>query len=400
LAERHSAGLGLAFNFAGPPGTGKTICAEAIAHALDKKLLVVRYSEMESLWAGETGKNVTSVFRAASEQDAVLFFDEADAIAGAAFASVTQGYQREANTVVNVLLERTGRVQWRRIFATNLAANFDPAFERRIALTSCLKCRMPRRVNSSGKCSCTRAKRPWPMMSISEYSPSASTTSAAATSKTLFSKRRRWRRRSPAPTTRKSIHQHHFVTGMEDVLASKRVMDQSIFNDPSAMGDGSHAMSSMTGVNGAWSQLSRNQETIEDDVNTLAIRMGETEQRIAAFSSIVERFDDAARTSQLQLRSELVAKLDELAGTVNEHSANIVQVHEGYAQLHEEHKQMREDNAKVAPRFEAVEHEQRDLATRMGAFMTEVKEQYTAIENRLNDRLTAIEQGLAQNRKR
>jgi hypothetical protein len=68
-------------------------------------------------------------------------------------------------------------------------------------------------------------------------------------------------------------------------------------------------------------------------------------------------------------------------------------VHEGYAQLHEEHKQMREDNAKVAPRFEAVEHEQRDLATRMGAFMTEVKEQYTAIENRLNDRLTAIEQG-------
>jgi SpoVK/Ycf46/Vps4 family AAA+-type ATPase len=65
-----------------PARNGKTICAEAIAHALDKKLLVVRYSEMESLWAGETGKNVTAVFRAASEQDAVLFFDEADAIAG------------------------------------------------------------------------------------------------------------------------------------------------------------------------------------------------------------------------------------------------------------------------------------------------------------------------------
>src|SRR5687768_13670053 len=60
LGERHSTGRGLAFNFAGPPGTGKTICAEAIAHALAKKLLVVRYSEVESLWAGETGKNVSA----------------------------------------------------------------------------------------------------------------------------------------------------------------------------------------------------------------------------------------------------------------------------------------------------------------------------------------------------
>jgi len=44
LGERHASGRGLAFNFAGPPGTGKTICAEAIAHALGKKLLVVDYA--------------------------------------------------------------------------------------------------------------------------------------------------------------------------------------------------------------------------------------------------------------------------------------------------------------------------------------------------------------------
>lgn len=81
LGERHSSGLGLAFNFAGPPGTGKTICAEAIATVLGKKLLSVRYAEMESMWAGETPKNVAAVFRMATEEDAVLFFDEADAIA-------------------------------------------------------------------------------------------------------------------------------------------------------------------------------------------------------------------------------------------------------------------------------------------------------------------------------
>jgi AAA+ superfamily predicted ATPase len=74
---------------------------------------------MESLWAGETGKNVTAVFRAASEQDAVLFFDEADAIAGRRFASVTQGYQREANTVVNVLLKELEEFSGVVIFATN-----------------------------------------------------------------------------------------------------------------------------------------------------------------------------------------------------------------------------------------------------------------------------------------
>src|SRR5215208_8004664 len=73
FGERHSSGLGLAFNFAGPPGTGKTICAEAIAHALGMKLLLVNYAEVESMWVGETPKNVAALFRAAAEQRAVLF---------------------------------------------------------------------------------------------------------------------------------------------------------------------------------------------------------------------------------------------------------------------------------------------------------------------------------------
>ena len=92
LGEKHSTGLGLAFNFAGPPGTGKTICAEAIATSLGKKLLSVRYAELESMWIGETPKNVAAVFRMATEENAVLFFDEADSIASRRSTGATQGY--------------------------------------------------------------------------------------------------------------------------------------------------------------------------------------------------------------------------------------------------------------------------------------------------------------------
>jgi SpoVK/Ycf46/Vps4 family AAA+-type ATPase len=87
---------------------------------------------MESMWAGETPKNVAAVFRMAGEQDAVLFFDEADAIASRRSTGSTQGYQRESNTVVNVLLKELEAFNGVVIFATNLAVNFDPAFERRI----------------------------------------------------------------------------------------------------------------------------------------------------------------------------------------------------------------------------------------------------------------------------
>jgi len=81
FGERNPTGLALAFNFAGPSGTGKTICAEAIAHSLGRRLLLVRYAELESLWMGETPKNVAAIFRTAREEGAVLLFDEADAIA-------------------------------------------------------------------------------------------------------------------------------------------------------------------------------------------------------------------------------------------------------------------------------------------------------------------------------
>src|SRR5439155_21152454 len=104
LGERHPTGLALAFNFAGPPGTGKTICAEAIAHSLGRRLLLVRYAELESLWMGETPKNVAAIFRTAREEGAVLLFVEAYAIAACRSSSCEHGILRESNTVVIVLL--------------------------------------------------------------------------------------------------------------------------------------------------------------------------------------------------------------------------------------------------------------------------------------------------------
>jgi len=132
FGERHTTGTGLVFNFAGPPGTGKTICAEAVANLLVKRLLTVRYSELESCWAGETSKNLVAVFREARQRDVVLFFDEADSIANRRFTTTNLGYEREANQGVNVLLKELEYHQGVVIFATNLWTNYDPAFQRRI----------------------------------------------------------------------------------------------------------------------------------------------------------------------------------------------------------------------------------------------------------------------------
>jgi len=163
LGERHNTGTGLVFNFAGPPGTGKTICAEAVARALGKKLLKVRYSEMESCWAGESGKNVVAVFRDARQQDTVLFFDEADSIASRRFAGTAFGYERESNQTVNILLnERSSGGS---------------------ARTSCSRCRGWRSGRRSGRCRSIRRRRRWPWMWIS-MPCQRSTTSPVATSRT------------------------------------------------------------------------------------------------------------------------------------------------------------------------------------------------------------------------
>jgi len=99
---------------------------------LGRPLLLVRYSEVASMWMGETPKNVVGVFRLARERNAVLLFDEADAIASRRSSAFDDASERESNAVVSVLLQELESFNGVVIFATNMAANFDSAFERRI----------------------------------------------------------------------------------------------------------------------------------------------------------------------------------------------------------------------------------------------------------------------------
>jgi SpoVK/Ycf46/Vps4 family AAA+-type ATPase len=235
LAERHSTGVGLAFHFAGPPGTGKTICAEALAFALDKRLLVVRYAELESRWVGQTSKHVTSVFRSAARQDAVLFFDEADAIAGRRFTSMNAAYEREANGIVNVLLHELETFPGVVIFATNLAANIDPAFERRIRTHILFE--MP---------DVEERERIWRVQLHSRKTPLADDVDFAALAesytrsggdiKNAVLKAAQIATIEPGPDSDKRIHQRHFIQGMQEVIAAEAVMSQSLFDDPAVAG--------------------------------------------------------------------------------------------------------------------------------------------------------------------
>jgi SpoVK/Ycf46/Vps4 family AAA+-type ATPase len=228
LGERHPSGLALAFNFAGPPGTGKTICAEAIAHALGRHLLVVRYAEMESLWMGETPKNVSAVFRLAREENAVLLFDEADAIAARRSSSTDQAFLREANTVVNVLLKELESFSGVVIFATNLAASFDPAFERRIRTHVLFE--MP---------GLEEREQIWRVQMHPTLTPLAPDVDFRALAerheasggdiRNAVLKAAMAAAAEPGRDAFKMIHQRHLEDGIREVVAARRVMRQSLF---------------------------------------------------------------------------------------------------------------------------------------------------------------------------
>jgi SpoVK/Ycf46/Vps4 family AAA+-type ATPase len=122
----------VAINLFGLPGTGKSFCAEAIAHYLQRKIIKINYAEIESKYVGETPKNITAAFKKAKETKAVLFFDEADSILGKRLTNVTQSADHGVNVSRSTMLLELDKFDGVVIFATNLAGNYDQAFVRRI----------------------------------------------------------------------------------------------------------------------------------------------------------------------------------------------------------------------------------------------------------------------------
>ncbi len=130
--DRHLAmGKGVNVLFAGQSGTGKTMAAEIIAQDLGLELYKVDLSSMVSKYIGETEKNLDKVFSAAREANAILFFDEADALFGKR-SEVKDAHDRYANIEVGYLLQKMEEYDGVAILATNLRKNLDDAFVRRL----------------------------------------------------------------------------------------------------------------------------------------------------------------------------------------------------------------------------------------------------------------------------
>ncbi|MCW2603227.1 MAG: ATPase family associated with various cellular [Pseudonocardiales bacterium] len=124
-------GNGILSLFAGSPGTGKTLAAEAVAGELGLELYTVELSSLIDKYIGETEKNLENIIREAETLNVVLFFDEADAIFGSRSA-VKDSRDRYANQEISYLLQRMERFDGLAVLATNLRGNIDAAFSRRL----------------------------------------------------------------------------------------------------------------------------------------------------------------------------------------------------------------------------------------------------------------------------
>jgi hypothetical protein len=122
---------GIKVLFAGESGTGKTMAAQVLARELGLDIYRIDLATVVSKYIGETEKNLDRIFAAAEGSNAVLFFDEADAIFGKR-SEVRDAHDRYANVEVAYLLQRMESYPGAVILATNLRQNVDDAFLRRL----------------------------------------------------------------------------------------------------------------------------------------------------------------------------------------------------------------------------------------------------------------------------
>jgi ATPase family associated with various cellular activities (AAA) len=134
FGRRLSGGTGVTALFAGISGTGKTMGAEVIANELGIPLFKIELAGVVSKWIGETEKNLDRVFEAAADSNAILFFDEADALFGKR-SEVKDSHDRYANLEISYLLQKMESYEGAAILATNMRQQIDDAFLRRLSFT-------------------------------------------------------------------------------------------------------------------------------------------------------------------------------------------------------------------------------------------------------------------------
>lgn len=131
VARLFPQGRGLIALFAGPPGTGKTMSAQVLAAELGLDLYRIDLSALISKYIGETSKNIERVLSAAERLDAVLLFDEADALFGRR-TEVKDAHDRYANADTGYLLQAIEAWPGFAILTSNKKGNMDTAFVRRL----------------------------------------------------------------------------------------------------------------------------------------------------------------------------------------------------------------------------------------------------------------------------
>lgn len=131
FAQKSNFGKGISALFSGPPGTGKTMAAQIVANELGLDLYKINLANVVSKYIGETEKNLEKIFRAAEFSNAILLFDECDAIFGKR-TEVSDSHDRYANIEVSFLLQKMEEYRGIVLLTTNLKKNIDEAFVRRI----------------------------------------------------------------------------------------------------------------------------------------------------------------------------------------------------------------------------------------------------------------------------
>jgi SpoVK/Ycf46/Vps4 family AAA+-type ATPase len=129
--QKLALGRGTHALFTGRPGTGKTMAAGILAGELELDLYKIDLSSVVSKYIGETEKNLSHIFTEAETTNAILFFDEADALFGKR-TEVKDSHDRYANLEISYLLQKMDEYDGVVILATNFRENLDQAFVRRI----------------------------------------------------------------------------------------------------------------------------------------------------------------------------------------------------------------------------------------------------------------------------